>query len=127
MPEHVIDGGEVEVHLPGILWLEGRHLQIDDDEASKLQMVKKQIQLEILSSNFKRNLATDKGEAGSELNKELAQVLQQSPLQVALLGCGGEGQKIEVVRILDKLLSKIGLWRWQSRLKVSDCLSLPKR
>jgi hypothetical protein len=72
MAEHVINGGEVEVHLPRILRLERRHLQIDDNEASELQVVEEEIDLEVLASNFKRNLAADKSESDAELDEKLA-------------------------------------------------------
>jgi hypothetical protein len=33
----VVDGGEVEIHFAGVFGHEGRHLEIDDDEASELR------------------------------------------------------------------------------------------
>src|SRR5437870_5009967 len=33
MAEKIVNGGEVEVHLPRVLWLERRHLQLNDAEA----------------------------------------------------------------------------------------------
>src|SRR5437667_12330321 len=68
MAEHVIDGGEVEVHLAGVLRLERRHLEINDHEASKLEVVEKQIEVEVLSADVERYLATHKGEPYAELD-----------------------------------------------------------
>src|SRR5882672_4416938 len=71
MAKHVIDGGEVEVHLAGVLRLERRHLEIDDHEASKLEVVEKQIELEVLSAeNQGGYLATEKSESYAELDKK---------------------------------------------------------
>ena len=39
MAQAVVNGGKVEVHLAGVLWLERRHLQVDDDEAAELEVV----------------------------------------------------------------------------------------
>ena len=36
-------------------------------------------------------------------------MLQQASFEVALLSLGGEGEKIEVVEVLDELLGEIGL------------------
>jgi hypothetical protein len=69
-------------------------------------------QLEVLSADVQRNLAPHEGEAQAEFDKELAQLSQQSLLQVALLRLRGECQEIEVVGIFDELLCQIGLWRW---------------
>jgi hypothetical protein len=48
-------------------------------------MVEEQIELKIFSADFERNLAPDEGEAGTELDQELAQMLQQASFGVALL------------------------------------------
>ena len=34
MPQQVVDGGQVEIHLAGVLGLEVVYLELDDDEAS---------------------------------------------------------------------------------------------
>ena len=91
--EHVVNGGEVEVHLAGVFRFEGRHLQVDDAEASELEVVEEQIELEVFATDFKRNLAPDVGEAGARFDEELAQVFQQASFQVALLSLGGESEK----------------------------------
>ena len=84
-----------------------------------------QIELEVLSANLQRNLAADEGEPDAEFDEKLAQVREKSPFKVALLCLRCEGEEIEVVRIFDELLCKIGL-RWRkSRLEVGHRLSLP--
>jgi hypothetical protein len=82
-------------------------------------MVEEEIEFEIFSSNLKRNLAPDKGESHSQFDEELAQVREEFSFEVALLRLFRESQEIEVVGVLDELLSEIGLWRRESRLKIS--------
>jgi len=120
MAEHVIDSGEVEVHLACVLRLERSHLQIDHHEASELQMVEEEIELEILASNFQRNLAPDEGEAHAELDQELAKMRKQSVLEIALLRLLRQSKEVEVVGIFENLLSEIGLRRRQCRPKIGD-------
>ena len=125
MAQHVIDSREVEVHLARVLRFELAHLQIDHDEASELQVVKEQIELEILSSDFKRNLAPDEGEADAQLDEKLAQMCEEFPFQVALLCLLGEGEEVEVVWVFEDLLGEIGLRRRKRSLEIRDGPSLP--
>lgn len=81
-------------------------------------MVEKQIEPEILLADFERNLAADESEAGTELDEKPAQMLQKPPLQITLLRRRSECQKIEVVRVLDELLGKIGLRLGKRRLEI---------
>src|ERR1035437_4301932 len=124
MAKHVIDGGEVEVHLAGILRLKCAHPQVDNDEASELQVVEEQVKPEILSSNIKRHLAPDEGETHAEFDEELAQVREKSLFEIALVGFLSEGEKVEVVWIFEDLLCEIGLWSRQCRLEIGNRLSL---
>jgi len=125
MAEKVVDGGEVEVHLAGVLRLERRRLQVNNHEASELQVVEEQVQPEVLSTHLKRHLAPDKGEPYAEFDEKLTQVFEKAPFEVALLRFRSEGEEIEVVGIFDELLCQIGLRRRESRLEVRQCFSLP--
>src|ERR1035437_2783225 len=125
MTKEVIDSGEVEVHLPGILGFKPAHFEIDDNEASELQVVEEQIDLEILSSNLERHLTSDEGKSHAEFDEKLAQVRKKPMFEVALLCLRRKGEEIEIVRIFDELLGEIRLCRWQSRLKVRERLPLP--
>src|ERR1035437_5101121 len=125
MTKEVIDSGEVEIHLPGILGFKPAHFEIDDNEASELQVVEEQIDLEILSSNLERHLTSDEGKSHAEFDEKLAQVRKKPMFEVALLCLRRKGEEIEIVRIFDELLGEIRLCRWQSRLKVRERLPLP--
>lgn len=97
MTQHVIDCGEVEVHLPGILRFECTHLQIDHDVAPEFQVVEEQVNSEIFTAYFERNLIADEGEAHAEFDKELTKMCKEFPFEVALMSVLGEGKEIEVV------------------------------
>ena len=72
MPQKVVDSGEIEIHLAGVLRLERAHFEIDDHEASKLEVVEQQVDLKIFAADFNWILAAYESEANSELNKKLA-------------------------------------------------------
>jgi len=65
MTEQVINGGQVEVHLPGILRLEGGHLKIDHNVCPELEVVEEKVDVEILPADFEMYLLPDEGETGS--------------------------------------------------------------
>ena len=62
-------------------------------------MVEQKIELEILCSNFKRNLAPDECESHAKFDKKLPQMPEESMLEIALVGLLGESEKVEVVSI----------------------------
>lgn len=82
--QQLIDHGQVEVELTD----EGRFarygLQLDDDEATQLQMIEEQVDLEVLVTDLKRNLPTNEREAGAQLQQEPLDVRDQRVLDVAL-------------------------------------------
>src|ERR1035441_9517746 len=123
--EKVIHSRQVEVHLPGVLGPKGAHLEIDDHEAAKLQVIEKQIDLEILTSDLKRYLTSDEGKSYAEFDEKLTEVREKPSFEVALLCLRRKGEEIEVVRIFDELLGESRLRRWQSRLEVRERLPLP--
>ncbi len=49
---------------------------------------------------------------------------EESVFEIALVGFLSEGEKVEVVRIFENLLSEIGLRPRESRLEIGDCLPL---
>ncbi len=76
MAHEVVDRRQIEVHLAGVLRLEGSHLQVDDDKATQSYMVKKQVELVIFTAYFERILAANESEADTKLKEEFAKVLQ---------------------------------------------------
>jgi len=125
MAEHVIDGREVEIHLSRVLRLERRHLEVNHHEASKLQVVEKQIKFEVLSADLKQHLAPDKCKPQAEFDEKLTQVREKTLFEVALLCFRCESKEIEVVGILDELLCEIGLRLREGCLEVRQRFALP--
>jgi hypothetical protein len=99
-PELRVDGREVEVHLPGILRLEGARLQLDHDEAAELEVEEEQVEVEVLAGDGEVHLAADEGEADAELEEEVAYVVNEPPLEVTLLRIRGERHEVEDVGVL---------------------------
>jgi hypothetical protein len=55
----VVHGIQIKIHLAGIFRLERADLQINDDEASQLEMVEQQVYVEIVVADFHVNLTTN--------------------------------------------------------------------
>lgn len=124
MPHEIIDGREIVVHFPGILGRELSHLQVNDNEASELQMIEQQIEVIVFVSDGQRHLSSDKGEPGSEFQQELLDVIDQSAFQLPFDRILLQGEEVEQVGIFQRLLGEIGLWRGQRPGKVTDGLPL---
>jgi hypothetical protein len=87
-------------------------------------VIEEQIELEVLSSDFQRDLAPNEGEAEAQFDEKGPQVSEEPLFQVVLVSFRCEGQKIEVVRILEELLCQVGLRRRKGGLKVRHGLPL---
>ena len=81
-------------------------------------MIEKQVQFEILTGNFDGYLVANEGKADPELDEKLTEVAEEPSFQVAFLRFLGQGQEIEVVGVLQKLLRQVGLRRRERCLKV---------
>src|ERR1039457_3915534 len=88
-------------------------------------MVKEQIEPELLLPNLNPILAPEEREPNTEFQQEIAQMLQEPALQIALVRLGTQRQEIEVVGIFGDLLRQVGLRRRQSAIEIRDGLSLP--
>ena len=122
--QEVVDRGEVEIQLAGELWPELAHFQINDDIAVQLDVVEEEIQIEILLTNLKMILAAEKGEANAKFEHECLQVLEQTAFEIAFDRVIVEGQEVEVVRIFEQILDKIGLRTGERAHKVGRRLTL---
>jgi hypothetical protein len=101
--EQIVHGSAVEVDLSGIAGFEGAGLEFYDDIAPELEMVEKEVEVEILVTNLEMHLPTDKGETGSQLQKELLDVVDEGLLDLGLSAgiCGAK--KVEEVGVFEKL------------------------
>lgn len=88
-------------------------------------MVEEQVDSVLLSCNVERILATDEGESDSEFQEELLNLINEPGFKVPLVGVRGERQNVKIIGVLEKLLSKIGLWLGQRSFKIGQRLSLP--
>src|SRR5262249_41037852 len=70
------------------------------------------------------DLPADEGEARAQLQEDLLHVSDQPAFQVALVGLRVEGEEVEKVGILERLLSEVGLRRRQGGGEVGDGLAL---
>lgn len=123
--EQVVHSREIEIHLAGVLGFEGLGLQVDHDKAAQTKMIEQQVDIVVLAAHFQGNLLADKGEARAQLQQELADVVEQGPLQLPL-GCfGAEGEEVEVVGVLDDLDGQVRLRGWERPREVADGPALP--
>ena len=76
-------------------------------------------------SDFERHLTSDEGEAGSELDEEVGDVLDEGGFDGAFLGLLAETQEIETVGILEGLAGEVGLRLWQAEIEVGDGFAFP--
>ena len=70
-----LHGAEVETELAGVLGLKRAGLEFDHKVATEQQGVEEEIDEEIIASHFERDLPSDEGEAGSEFDAEVGDVL----------------------------------------------------
>ena len=63
--KHVVDCRQVEDHLACILRFELAALQVDDDEASKFEVIEDKVEPVVLAFNLNRILASDEGKTNT--------------------------------------------------------------
>jgi len=85
MTKQIIDGGKIEVHLAGVLRLERAALEVEDNEASKLQVIEEQVDSVFLLGHFERHLSANEREADSQLKEELLDVANKPGLYVSFV------------------------------------------
>src|SRR4051812_2255854 len=125
VPEEVVDGGEVEAHLAGVLGLEVRHLELDDDVAAQAEVVEEEVEEEVPAAHGQRILGADEGEAGAQLEEEATDLLDQPPVEVALLGLVAEVEEVENVGVFEGRAGEVGLRRGEDAVEVVEGLPLP--
>ena len=70
-------------------------------------MIKEQVEVEILAVHLDKDLPADKGEAGSELQKETLDMIHQGLLDLALTPGIGRPEEVEDVRVLEDLAGHV--------------------
>src|SRR4051812_22340413 len=87
-------------------------------------MVEEQVNPEIFPAHFERILASDEGESNAQFQQELSYVVSKSTLKISLMSFLREHEKVEVVRVLQQLLSEIRLGSRKRLAEIGQSLSL---
>lgn len=82
--EEIVGRREVEVELADERGIERDRLELDDDEAAKLQVIEEEVEVKVLVADLEVDLAADEGEAGAELEHEALEVVDERLLDLAL-------------------------------------------
>src|SRR3954453_8126432 len=88
-------------------------------------MIKKQINVVILTTDFEANLLADKRETCPQLEQELPDVGYETSLNLPLLGLSRRCEKLEVVGILQQLACEVRLGQGEGTLEVRARFALP--
>ena len=83
-------------------------------------MIEKQVDEELVTRHLEPELPADEGEAGAELQQEAGDVRDQPALDLALFGLVAEAEKVEQVRVFERLLRQRRIGRRQARFEVGD-------
>jgi hypothetical protein len=75
-------------------------------------VVEEEVYPELLVSYSNPVLAPNEGEANTELQQKIAEMIQEPAFQITLVRLGAQRQKVEVVWIFRELLRQVGL-RWR--------------
>jgi hypothetical protein len=84
-------------------------LELDDHVAAQPQVVEEQIEIEVLAADLEMNLPADEGEASSELEEKLRDVLDERSLELDLAGFLADAEEVEVIGVLETFACEIGL------------------
>ena len=101
-----------------IAGFEGAGLEFDDDIAPELEMVEKEVEVEILVTYLEMNLPTDKGKTGSQLQKELLDVVNEGLLDLGLAAGIGGAEEIEKIGVFKNLDGEVRVGRREGGGKV---------
>src|SRR5262249_27110594 len=107
--ELIVYYAQVEVHLAGVLGLEGPFLQVDDHERPQPEVVEEQVDVEVLITDFDAVLPADEGEPLTEFEQEALEVTKEPGLQFPLVERFFQGHEVEDVRILQRLSNQVRL------------------
>jgi hypothetical protein len=86
-------------------------------------VIEEQVRKELVSTDLQPDLLADKGEALSQLQQELLDVLNQLRFELAFVAPVRHCDEVEDVRIFGHLLGKVGVRRRQGRREVGDRLA----
>jgi hypothetical protein len=88
-------------------------------------VIEEEIDIEILSTDFKVVLASRKGEADTQFEEEVTDVFYQAPFQITFQCIVAQREEVKVVRVFEHLPRKVGLRRGERAREVGDGLAQP--
>jgi hypothetical protein len=95
--EQIVGRRQVEVELADERRIERDRLELDDDEAAKLQVIEEEVEVEVLFANLQVDPAADEREAGAQLEEEPLDVVDEGLLDLALAPGIGGAEEVEQV------------------------------
>ena len=102
LAEDVVQGSQIEVHLPSVLGLERPHLQFNRHETAQPEVVEEEVQPVLLSADFQAVLAPNQGEADAKLKKEVSEVAQEGRFKIPFFDFGAQCEEIEMIGVLQE-------------------------
>ena len=102
-----VEGFEVEAELAEVFRLEAADLELDGDEAVQAAMEEQQIEREIPPADLERELGADEAEVAAQLDEEVAELEEQTLMEIRLAVAGREAEEFEEVAVLE---DGEGLW-----------------
>jgi len=105
----VLDPGEVEPELAGVLRLEAADLEFDHDEAGLGPVEEQQVDVEVVAVDLEVVLPANEREAVAELEQERLEPRDQGVLEVAFGGGLGEVEEVQDVGVAGELLGELAV------------------
>lgn len=123
--QRVVDHVAIEVELACVFGLEVTALELDHHMAAQLQVIEKQVDVELFIAHGEPVLEPHECKALPEFEQEFFQMTHQRRFQLPLVKAGLQGQEIKDVRVFERLLNQIGVRGRQPRRKIADRIALP--
>lgn len=108
-PELVVDDGNIEAELAGVLGLEFSGLELDDDVTELDDVEEQQVEVEVVPAHVEVHLPADEREAGAEFPQGFDDAIHQRLFQVPLGGLIGQLEEVEDVGVFRDLLRELRL------------------
>jgi len=84
VPQEIIDRREVQIQLTDKRRSKGDRLELNNDVATKSQMIEQKVECKILAAHLELDLPAHEGKARSQLQEKLLNVIHEGLLNLAL-------------------------------------------
>ena len=99
--KNTIYSRQVEVKLTGVFRFEVTGFKLNNHKASQIQIIKQQVDIEIVAANIQMLLIPDKRETGSKFHQKLCYITYQCLLYIAFILA--EWNEVKYIRISHSL------------------------